>query len=303
MVRILEQYGPAERKPMTQELQNPKGANRFGFGLNPLAPQVREEAQAYFFEALRRVCPELLYSLRDEFLRIYEERVATQKSGRRYVLASYSELQRQEPEIAAAVLSWCARYHLVGSVEPEPDRHGPDWHHVAHLRSLWPAVRIHETLLAWSRPEYSHWSRTDPPEWPQTIRVVGHAGVPRRLAVPLPDWEECRTRAEYVKRTTMAFKSLLRLHLAQAERDAEARAMGQRAPLLKTQTAHYEWLALMQVKGLSARAIADWHEQHHGGRVEVKAIRMGVKTTADAIGLLLRRRRPGRPRKWAIPTD
>jgi hypothetical protein len=105
-------------------------AVRFGSGLYASSAQVREEAQGYFFKVLREVCPEALYSLRGDLFPLYLELAGrhpgTRGAGVPPQLQSFLELERQEPALAKRVVSWCAKFHLVGQVEVEPEWHGPE---------------------------------------------------------------------------------------------------------------------------------------------------------------------------------
>jgi hypothetical protein len=66
---------------------------------------------------------------------------------------------------------------------------------------------------------------------------------------------------------------------------------------VKTQLAHFEWLAVHQVRGWGIPAIAEWHVENHGREIAIDAIRKGIKRLADGIGLRLRAGKPGRPGK------
>jgi hypothetical protein len=291
---------------MIRELQNPTGVTRFGYGLYPPAQQVRAEARAYFLEVLRKVCPEVTYSLRNELLPMYERWAASQSHGTPSLPSGFLDLQQQQPDIADAVMGWCEKSYLIGRVDPEPAWHGQDWQRVAHISSLWPAIQIHETMLAWSRPVGSRWLESDPPQWPQTIRFLGHIdiGGPRTIIVPLPNLEDYRGETQYVRHATAVFERLLREALTKERLAAKQREKAQGACIgraIKTQMAHFDWVALRQARGWGIPAIAKWHEAR-SEPIEIDAIRKGMKSLAGWIGLRLRAGRPGRPRKPGDPS-
>jgi len=69
----------------------------------------------------------------------------------------------------------------------------------------------------------------------------------------------------------------------------------------KIRREHFAWLALRQVRGLRAKAIAEWHLMEKGERVETGTVRTGLRDTADYIGLRLRLSPTGRPKKGTVP--
>jgi hypothetical protein len=149
---------------------NSPGFTRFGYGLYPPAQQVREKARAYFLDVVRATCPEVMYGLKNELLPVYQRWAASQGPGTKSLPGSFLELQQQEPDVADAVMTWCRKSYLIGCLDPEPEWHGPDWQRVAHIGSLWPAIKAHETMLAWLRPVGSRWLEADPPQWRKPLR-------------------------------------------------------------------------------------------------------------------------------------
>jgi hypothetical protein len=290
-----------ERRFMTNKTKNAKGVVRFAWGLYPRLEEVRDEARTYFLEVLTSVCPEVLHSLIDELLPMYQRLAAAPTSGQCSLTGSFVELQDQEPHVAEAVMGWCETHYLIGCVDPEPEWHGPDWYHEAHLSSLWPAIRVHETLRFWSRSIGYDPLLPDLPKWPQAIRLVGRIGGPRKLLLLLPEPDECRTKAEYAQRITTIVECFLRDEVALAKCRADQYDNEKRGPVahsIKIRAEHFEWLALSQVRGWGVPAIAEWHYRIHMEQVAPDTIRKGVRSVADLIGLRLRRGRPGRPRKF-----
>jgi hypothetical protein len=287
----IEQNGQIARKASPNRIKIVlPGPVHFGSGFRPSAMQVREEAQAYFFAVLRQVCPELLYSLRSDLLPLYVDAAERHsKSGTTRapaVLGSFLELERLEPVVAEAVRNWCDKHRLIGEMDPEPEWHGPDWALPARMNSLWPAVRVHETLLAWSRDLGSHWRDAEPPQWAQTTAFRGRSGTPRTLRIPVPDLDDFDNEAQFIRHASKIAQHYLQDELArQKRREDPDRSSSQ---VLKTRPDHFVWLALKHVKGLSARAIADWHRAQQSEGIEVNAVRMGVKAAAGLIALQLR---------------
>jgi len=105
-------------------------AIRFASGVYPSATQVRDSARSYFFEELRRVCPEVLHSLRDDLLPLYRELAERHSSAQRArvpaILTSFFALESEEPALAATVRNWCSKFHLTAELDPEPESYGPD---------------------------------------------------------------------------------------------------------------------------------------------------------------------------------
>jgi hypothetical protein len=63
---------------------------------------------------------------------------------------------------------------------------------------------------------------------------------------------------------------------------------------------HAVWLVLHQFAGLSAQQIQQWElSQGHttGSALDVSVIRKGYKVAADRLGIILRKSKPGRPKK------
>ena len=211
------------------------------------------------------------------------------------MLGSFLELERLEPVLAEAVRTWCDRHRLIGETDPEPEWHGPDWTFTARMNSLWPAVRVHETLLAWSRDVGSCWRDAEPPQWAQTTVFRGRSGTPRTLTIPVPDPDDFGNEAQFICHASKIAQHYLRDELArQKRREDRGRSSSQ---VLKTRPDHFVWLALKHVKGLSASAIADWHRAKQSEGVEVNAVRMGVKAAAGLIALQLGIGPLGRPWK------
>jgi hypothetical protein len=274
-------------------------AVRFGSRLYASYAQVREAAQGYFFKVLREVCPEVLYSLRGDLFPLYRELAGrhpgTRGAGVPPELQSFLELERQEPALAKRVLNWCAKFHLVGQVEVEPEWHGPDWFAIARANGLWPALRIHETLVVWSRPLGSRWLNADPPQWPQISHWRGRSGARRMLVVPIAEPEEFNSAAAFLEHMMRACERQLRGILA-SQKD-RAKQGGLIRASIKTRPDQFTWLALRQVKGWSSRAIAEWHAQVSGEAVEVDSVRKDIVNAAESIGLRPRPLPVGRPRK------
>jgi hypothetical protein len=275
-----------------------KGNSRFGLGLFPISAQVREDARDYFFYALREVWPELLYALKRELFPVYmkwaERSSDCRRVGSPTLPRGFLELERAAPEMAAAALKWCEKFHLLGEIEAEPERYGPDWARVALADSLWPVMRVYETLSVWSQPNLgSRLLNSDPPGWPRKSNWLGRVGGPRKLTVPIPELEEFDNKDEYVRQATKVFVRRLREHLKQLDLQPGSR---RRRPI-KIRTDHFTWLALRQANGWSDKAIAEWQRRRRDEHVEIDAIRMGVRNAAKSIGLRLRSRARGRPRK------
>jgi hypothetical protein len=293
--RILaaKKFGPGvtsenQKEPsMKTNLQNGSSI-RFGSGLSTSA-EVREQAQHYFFAVIRETCPELLCKLRDDLLPLYAE-LAPVAPG------SFWEMEYQQPALAQAVVSWCGRFHLVGVVEAEPEWHGADWATVARMNSLWPAVRIHETLRAWSGDRGSFWRDAEPPNWPQMTRFRGRTGSPRMLNIPLPDLEDFDSEAQYKRHVSEILRQYMRKDLAQQKGNASSEA----SMTLKIRPDHFAWLALRQMNHLTSRAIAEWYRKKCGERIQVTAVQMGMKAAADLLTLQLRVGPWGRPKKSTV---
>jgi hypothetical protein len=296
----IEQNGQIVRKASPNRMETmPPAPVRFGSGFRPSAVQVREEAQAYFFTVLRQVCPELLYSLRTDLLPLYVNAVERHsESGTTRtpaVLGSFLELERLEPVVAEAVRNWCDKHRLIGKVDPEPEWHGVDWALTAQMDSLWPALQVHETLLAWSRDPGSCWRDAEPPQWAQTTTFRGRCGTTRTLRIPAPDLDDFDSEAKFMHHASKIAQRYLRNDLARQKRREDSGSSTSQT--LKTRPDHFVWLALKQVEGLSARAIADWHKAKRSEGIEVNAVRMGVRAAARLIALQLRIGPLGRPRK------
>jgi hypothetical protein len=231
---------------------NSPGFTRFGYGLYPPAQQVREKARAYFLDVVRATCPEVMYGLKNELLPVYQRWAASQGPGTKSLPGSFLELQQQEPDVADAVMTWCRKSYLIGCLDPEPEWHGPDWQRVAHIGSLWPAIKIHETMLAWLRPVGSRWLETDPPQWPQTFPLLIQIEFrPRTLLVPLPDLDDYRGETQYIRHATAVFERMLRARLTHERLAAKCGEEEQGIHVgwaVKTQMAHFECLAVHQVR-------------------------------------------------------
>ena len=272
-------------------------ATRFGLGSH-----VRAEARTYFFSVLREVWPELLREIKRELFPAYLKWAenysasrpagATEKTPR-----SFLEMELVAPEMAAAVLTWCSKYHLVGEIDVEPECHGTGWESAARTDSLWPAMDLVETLWVWSQPKLgSCWLISNPPDWPHKSTWFGRVGGPRKLAVPIPEMEGFNTTEEYVRQATRSFVRLLREDLRQ--QGLPFPSLRRRS--VKFPTNHFTWLALRQAHGWSDQEIVEWHRRSCDEHVQTDAVRMGVRNAAKAIGLRLRSRARGRPRKTKI---
>ena len=97
--------------------------------------QTKEEARRYFLRIVREACPEVLVDLRDTVFPPYQ--AWAKQARRKYhpqlagvphpVFRSYLLLQREAPELAAAIAGWGKRFHLVGELPTEPEWHGEQW--------------------------------------------------------------------------------------------------------------------------------------------------------------------------------
>jgi len=267
----------------------------FGFGICPDRAKVRETAREYFFSVIRQVCPELLYALKRDLFPLYNKDVERHPAPR-----SFWELGQQEPTIADAVLRSCKQFHLIS---PNHQDLWPEsaWDYADRVDTFWPAVRIHEALGAWSRPSLgSTWLNAHPPQWSQMSHWRAASYARRTLVMRFPEPEEFSTEAAYMKSALAACKRQLGQILVGHRR--EAGEAGRMQPSLKNQPFHFAWLALRQLRGWNASAIAQWHHQTLQERVEPGTIRKGIGSAAESIRLIVRPLRSGRPRKIGNPS-
>ena len=290
-IKISPNPGGPEKKPALT-------APRSALGPYPSPEQIREEARTYYFYALREVCPELLYALKQELFPVYMKWA----EGSRNSLgvpqpSSFLELKNSVPELARSILQWCSRYYLIGEIEEEPELHGLGWEEAALSDSLWPAKFVCETLWVWSRTDLgTRWLNSDPPQWPQKSYWIGRVGGPLKLTVPIPEPEGFNNEADFLWQATKDFVCHLRKRLMPVVWEPGSR----QRQLIKINKKHLTWLALRQTNGWGDKTIAEWQSSKSGEHVEVDAIRMGVRKAAKSVGLRFRSRVRGRPRKIEI---
>jgi len=284
---------PVSKHPIPQTIR----VTHFGLGVYLPSTQVREDARTYFFCILRKVWPELLCALKRDLLPIYLKWAEKYSIGRHSVHPppqGFLELKRAAPEMAEVVLKWCSEFHLVGAVDAKPEGYGPDSETVALADSLWLAMFIYETLWVWSQPDLGLLPvNSDPPEWPHKNAWLGRIGGPRTLALRIPDPAGFNARAEYVRQAMKGFESQLREHLRLQEGPPNSR----QPRSIEFRTDHFTWLVLRQAHGWSAKAIADWQRRNYHEHVSIDAVRIGIRSAARTVGLRLRPRPHGRPRK------
>ena len=114
--------------------------------------------------------------------------------------------------------------------------------------------------------------------------------IPEDLPIEIAPWTHGETEAMFQKRVERAVRACVkarRRQMIQSGLDTPRK----RAPK------HFAHLALIHVKGLNYKAVADWQGRRASRGVDENTIRKGVVNAAMQIGLTLRAPKAGRPRK------
>jgi hypothetical protein len=254
--------------------------------------RVAADAQLAFFAVVRTLCPEPLFSLREDVFPAYRGWADGVKAPKHSAIyRTYALIAVAAPDLASLLQNWARQSNLEGVVRDEPEGE------VAYLGSLWPVQFAIETLWAWwSWPGGKDMRNASPPEW---VKISGRdpSGC-RRLMPTVPimfmitDWDErTESEVEFVKRTLAAAKDAVDHHLR--IRRAEIPGLGLRLRRNKREPAHLKWLVEFQIGGRTWAEIAQRHQQNTGITLSEDAIRSGIESAADEIGLKLRAGRRG----------
>ncbi len=247
---------------------------RLGFGEYSGENVPRALARDEFLITVAELAPEVLRSLRDDVLPVFEATNSAELRPRprpHWLLAFPDEL-------ITTLKAWGDCWHLDEEwIYEQALRLLGTWHRYPHFAAREP--------LAWRGLAFAAW------EGPRGLPLVfEHAG-----------WIPTETSPKAFKEAARdAFESYLRDYLADMEADVKARPDLERTPIKPSLREHLSWLVRYQaleeewsdITATATRELADGRRKP----VEQQAVEGAVKKTAKLLGLTLREGRgPGRP--------
>ena len=224
------------------------------------------------------------------------------------IFRTFLLIQYGAPEVARVLMQWAQQFHLTHTrkfeeplrSELETTTEGQKFY-VTYEETLWKqywacqwAV---ETLWAWyTWPKGREMMDADPPEW---VRVSFDRGRqqegPLKVQFEVPHWQiENETEPVFHQRIHNAVDEWLEEYADKRETAVEV--MGYQRRQRKYRSAHFEWLALRQVAGLTYEEISKRYSDEEG-RPGDDAIRHGVEQVGSLVRLLPRSGRRGPKRR------